>query len=874
MGSRTVRWLIFAGMVCILPWVGRKADGQSSTPWPPDASQHKLYMIGNAHIDIPWLWPWPESMAAGLSTFRAALDRMNEFPDFKFTASSAQLYEWAAAADPNLMAEIRKRVAEGRWDVVGGWWVEPDVNIPNGESLVRQGLYGQRVFQQLLGRTARVGYNPDSFGHPGTLPQILKLQGMNAYVFMRPMAHERQLPADVFWWQGEDGTRVLTYRIPYSYGIEDDVQERMHDFVSKLQEPTQDMMLFYGAGDHGGGPARATLQSILNARKQPGAPKILFSTPDQYFDYIGKVAGGFNLAHSSLKAGATSMNSPVSRVPYPVSRFAVVNDDLQHHSVGCYTAVSAIKKDNRTAEAALMTGEKMAALANALVGFPYPRSDFSAAWKKVLLMQFHDSMAGTALPEQYVVSHNAYGFAEEVANQAIYRAAEKIAWQIPATDPDSEYLVVFNPHAWAANLDVQYDFGWRFDSQKETQPDSRLEDEKGNAIPHQWTAGQTVAGDRKGLVFRAPVPAFGYRQFRLRRVAPSAAPASSVHATEKGLENEHLRVTFAGDGTISLYDKDAGAEVFRGGAGGVRAVVIDDRSDTWSHDVRAYTQEIGAFGGASFRVLEDGPVRATVRVRTGYGASFLVTDWILYAGACALEAHVSLDWHEHQKIMKFSFPVDVVNPVPTYEIAYGFIVRKAEGDEDPGQRWVDVSGERDGKPYGLTVLNDAKYGYSAQDNDLRVSIVRGAAYAHHQPRTIEPYREYIWQDQGIQTFRMVLVPHTGAWQDARIVRSAEELTAPLPVLYQGIHKGTRPQAASFLSVDVPDVVVSDIKQAEEGHDLIIRCYETAGRATKASLDLGLVRRHWTGEFHQLEIKTLRVPLTAAGVIREVNVLEQ
>ena len=447
-----------------------------------------------------------------------------------------------------------------------------------------------------------------------------------------------------------------------------------------------------------------------------------------------------------------------------------------------------------------------------------------------------------------------------MANQAIYRAAEKIAWQIPTTDPGSEYLVVFNPHAWAAKLNVQYDLGWGFDDQGGTHSNSRLEDEQGNAIPHQWTAGQTVAGDRKGLVFQAPVPAFGYRQFRLRKVEPVAAPESTVHATEKGLENEHLRVTFADDGTISMYDKDAGAEVFRGGAGGARAVVIDDPSDTWSHDVRAYTKEIGAFGSASFRVLENGPVRATVRVRTGYGASFMTTDWMLYAGARTLEARVSLDWHEHQKILKFSFPVDVENPVPTYEIAYGFKVRKANGDEDPGQRWIDVSGERNGKAYGLTVLNDAKYGYSVQDNDLRVSIVAGRCYAQHQPRKVDPNGEYIWQDQGIQTFRMVLAPHAGTWQDAGVVHMAEELTAPVPVLYQGIHKGTRAQSASFLSVDVPNVVVSDVKQAEDGNDLIIRCYETAGRATKASLDLGLVHRHWTGEFHPLEIKTLRVPL--------------
>jgi alpha-mannosidase len=253
--------------------------------------------------------------------------------------------------------------------------------------------------------------------------------------------------------------------------------------------------------------------------------------------------------------------------------------------------------------------------------------------------------------------------------------------------------------------------------------------------------------------------------------------------------------------------------------------------------------------------------------------SSLETDWLLYAGARTLEARVALDWHEHLKILKFSFPVDVQNPRPTYEIAYGYKVRRAEGDEDPGQRWIDLSGRRAAGEYGLAVINDAKYGYSVQDSEMRVSIARSAVFAQHKPYKLDPKGEYIWQDQGKQTFRMLLAPHSGAWQEARIVRWAEEFTAPVPVIYQGIHPGSRPLSASFLSVDAPDVVVSVVKKAEEGDDLIIRCYETAGRPTKATLELGLVNRRWTGNFRPLEIKTLRVPL-AGGEIREVNVLEQ
>jgi len=839
--SRQVRSLAVIGLLGT-SLLATHVDAQSPPSWPPQASQYRFHMIGNSHIDAPWLWPWPEAMSVVHSTFRSALDRINEYPDFTFTASSAQFYAWVAANDPAMLEEIRKRVAEGRWDVVGGWWTEPDVNIPNGESLVRQGLYGQRVLQQLFGRPAQLGYNPDAFGQTGTLPQILKLQGMRGYVFKRPIAPEKKLPGDLFWWEGADGTRVLAYRIPLDSGFEDYLPYWVRQFITNLPEPTKDLMIFYGAGDHGGGPTKVLIQSILDMQKQAGAPALLFSTPDRYFDEVGKL-----------------------------DNLPVVAGELQHHSVGCYTAVSEIKKDNRTTEAALATAEKMASLAYAVAGFDYPQADLTAAWKKVLMMQFHDTISGTALPEEYVVSRHAYGYAQEVANQALNLAVQKIAWQIPTQDPGSEYLVVFNPHAWDATLKVEYDLGW--DDWTGREINSPLEDEHGNSVLHQWSQASTVYERRGKLVFSAPVPAFGYRQFRLRKTATVPPPVSAVHATEKGLENEHLRATFADDGTLSIYDKDSGAEVFRGGKGGARAVVLDDQSDTWSHHVRAYAKEVGAFGSARFRVLENGPLRATVRVRTSYGASALETDWMLYADARAVEAHVTLDWHEHQKILKFSFPVDVQNPRPTYEIAYGYQVRKADGDEDPGQRWVDLAGDRAGRAYGLAVINDAKYGYSVQDNDLRISVVRGAAYAQHEPAKLAPNGEYIWQDQGEQTFRMLLLPHAGAWQDAGAVRQAEEFTAPVPVFYQGIHRGTRPLSASFLSVDAPNVVVSAVKKSEDGDDLIIRCYETAGRGTKATLDLGLVNRTWTGTFRPLEIKTLRVP-RKGGEIREVNALEQ
>ncbi len=773
------------------------------------------------------------------STFRSALDRMKETPGFCFTASSALFYEWVAENDPAMLAEIKERVKEGRWNLVGGWWVEPDVNMPSGEALARQGLYGQLSFRRLFGRTAKAGFNPDSFGHAGTLPQILKLQGLDNYVFMRPRPALKTLPANIFWWEGPDGSRVLAYRIPISYNDRGSVRKRLLRVLKQFRkEPVHNFMVFYGAGDHGGGATKTNIQSIEQIQSETGAPELLFSTVDRYFREIRSAA----------------------------PKLPVVKEDLQHHAVGCYTADSEIKKGNRAAETALVTAEKLAAVGAAAWGSTYPKAALTSAWKKVLFLQFHDSLAGTALPEHHLAARQGHDYALEVAHEVMYKAAEKLAWRVPAEDPDSYYLMVFNPHAWEVNQVVEYDLSWN----RETP--SRVEDERSAALPHQWVAGSTVAGNRNRLVFRTPVPAFGYRQIRLRK-QPGDASSGGVRASTQALENEHLRIRFTPDGTIGILDKDTGKEVFRGGATGARGVILNDPSDTWSHEVRSYSEEIGAFANASTKVVESGPLRGRVRVRSGYGASTLTVDWLLCAGSRRLEARVALEWHEHRKMLKFSFPVDVETPRATYEVPYGHIVRDTEGDENPGQRWIDLTGQRTNGAYGLAVINDAKYGYSVMGNDMRISIARGAPYAHHQPRVLKPGIDYHWQDQGKQTFRILLAPHQGSWREAGIARLAEEFVTPPVVIFQGIHTGSRPQADSFLEVDNPQVVIGAIKQAEDGEDLIVRCVETAGRAASASIELRFANCRWSGRFHPSEIKTLRLnPET--GKIREVNLLEE
>jgi alpha-mannosidase len=809
--------------------------------WPPNAATFRFHMIGNAHIDPVWLWPWSEGIAVVHSTFRSALDRMKESPDFVFTASSAQFFRWVADNDPKMLEEIKKRIDEGRFAIVGGWWVEPDVNMPCGESLVRQGLYGQRTFKELLGHRARVASNPDSFGHTGNLPQILKQQGMENYVFMRPQKHEKTIPADLFWWEGSDGTRVLTYRIQLSYNDEASVQKRIQTIIAEEgNQPVKDFMAYYGVGDHGGGATRENIQSIDTIKKEKGAPAILYSSPGNFF--------------KEIRSNGTS-------------DLPVVKDDLQHHAVGCYTADAALKKGMRQSEAALMSAEKISAIGASVWNADYPAKNFTAAWQRLLFLQFHDSMAGTSLYEHTQAAVNGFGFALEIAGEATSLALQKLEWQVPTPDPASQYLLLFNPHAWEVNTNIEYDL-----NRTEDLTHSRVEDEKGNALPHQWIAGYSETSNRSRIVVNARIPSLGYRQIRiLAEVKPSAVTA--VLAKEDILENEFLRLHVSKDGTIGLFDKENNKEVFAGGKNGCKALVMDDPSDTWSHDVKSYNNEIGVFAGAEISLIENGPLLGTIRVITHYGDSTLQTDWTLYSGLRTVEAKVTLDWHEHFKMLKFSFPVDVESPVATYETAYATITRQTNGNEDPGQRWIDVTGKSGSQTYGLTVINDAKYGYSVPGNDLRISVARAAVYAHHMPRVIEAGKPHYWMDQGIQTFRMLLAPHIDSWQRTNIPRMADEFICPPVVMYQGIHGGSLPPSGSFVSVDGPGIIISAIKNAEEGEAIIFRCVETLGQAQNATVNISYAGKKWSGSFRAYEIKSLYLD-QKAGIIKEVNLLEE
>ena len=818
-----------------------------------------LHMIGNAHIDPVWLWTWQEGFQEVLASFRSALDRMREYDDFVFVSSSAAFYEWVENTDPQMFAEIQQRVAEGRWEIVGGWWIQPDCNLPGGESFARQALYGQRYFHEKFGVTARVGYNVDSFGHHGMLPQLLKKSGLDYYVFMRPQPHEKGLPGRLFWWESDDGSRVLAFRLPFEYctwGKE--LDKHVRRCASELKEPFNELMCFYGVGNHGGGPTIENIESIGRLDRQEQMPRLIFSSPNRFFASIDE-----------------------KNLPLPV-----VHDELQRHASGCYAAHSGIKRWNREGENRLLAAEKWAAIAARVTGQPYP-DNFDRAWKNVLFNQFHDILAGTSLPTAYDDALHQHGEAMAIADRALNYAMQSLAWNVEIPqENDVTPIVVFNPHAWQSRTNVELEFG-KLPENAASLSGPVLIDDSGRRLPVQIVHLETTSNGRHRLSFIADLPSLGYRTYRL---APGAADEQwpQIEASDFVLDNGRLRLEIdPRSGAIaSLRDQLHGVEVFAKDAVGgpdavgestaARPVVLEDRSDTWSHNVFRFDDVIGEFELCDVQLVEHGPVKSVIRVRSAYQSSSLVQDFTMYPNLEKIDVHVTVDWREQFKALKLRFPLNLNHMSAVYEVPYGHIERFANGEEDPGQRWLDVSGtSRDsGEGYGLSLLNDGKYSFDVHIREIGLTVLRSPIYAHHIPAEPEPGGQYQFVDQGIQRFTYTLLPHVGGWTTAGTVRRAAELNQRPTALISTYHPhGTLPQCASFVQVDRDNVNVTALKQAEGSDDMILRCYETCRMATIATITLPQWNRTISVRLGPCEIKTFRIPRDADSAVVETNLLE-
>ena len=752
-------------------------------------SERLLHMIGNAHIDPVWLWRWPEGYQEVRATFASALDRLDEYPDFVFTSNQVLFFQWVEEHDPELFERIKARVADGRWQVVGGWWIEPDCNIPSGESLVRHALYGQRYLRERFGITATTGANFDSFGHNATIPQLLRKSGMDSYVFLRPGPHERPLPGPVFWWQSPDGSRVLTYRIPHEYGSPGgDLGHQVDKSLAQLPPDAPELMVFYGVGNHGGGPTKANLDSIERLNKSGSLPRLACSSPRAFFDR----ANGRELP--------------------------VVEGELLHHAPGCYSAHAGIKHWNRRTENLLQCAEKWSAIADVVAAQPYPDDELRDAWKLLLFNQFHDTIAGTSIKPAYDDARDQIGFAATVGATALNRAVQAIARSIDIPyEEGTQPVVVFNPHPWPVRAGVELEFAGFANAE------AGLVDEHGQAVAVQRTRSYaTVNGSRGRLVVASELPPLGYRTYRLVPGArPLAAPA--------------------------WPDLDVDA----------RAVVVDDRSDTWGHRVRAYADAAGAFEETSRRVVEEGPVRRVTRVESRYGASTLVEEYVQLAGVRYVDVRVTVDWREQLKLLKLRYQTDGRGEA-RYEIPYGSVVRPDDGDENPAQSWVSCG--------GLAVATDAKVGHDVKDGSIGITVLRSPVYAWHEPKELDDDGIYEYMDQGLHTFTVRLMP-----SDDDVVRLASELNQQPWAMLESFHEGPLQPVASFGDDGQGPVVVTVVKRAEDDDATVVRAYESRGEPAQARLEI--LERTVEADFGPGEIKTFRVPRDRESPVVETDLLE-
>jgi alpha-mannosidase len=662
-----------------------------------------------------------------------ALDRIEEFPGFIFTASSAAHYAFVEETDPKLFFRIQKAVKEERWAAVGGWWVEPDCNLPSGESFVRQALLGQRYFESRFGKIATVGYNIDSFGHNANLPQLLRKAGLTSYVFMRPNQDEKPLDAALFEWEAPSGDRVTTYRLPLHYSNwEHSVGEKIRLLPSsELFTPAQPWMIFFGVGNHGGGPTIEQLNEIESLKIE--GEEVEYSDPNRFF-------------------------SAVDRKTLPVIR-----SEMEPHAIGCYSAHSEIKQLNKRAERTLRQAEAATVLLLLALKEKTPKDIFQQAWKNVCFNQFHDLLGGVAIKEACDDAISMYREAISIAERVQRTSLQRIAAQID-TRTHIENLIIFNMSAHEREETIEFEL-WHPEASErgEILESVTLISAESRKIPTQKIESSgKIGNDRVRFLAKISVPALGW----------------NVYGIERSLDKIYE----------SINDVKLPFEY-------TPAMIVRDNSDTWSHSVHSFTEYEEAFHIDATEMIERGPIRTGIRIKSSGGTSRMEEEIFIEKNSNVIEIRVFLAWHEQHRMLKMRFPHGCTDPVAHYEIPYAWIERPIGPNEYPGQSWLDVS-ERNGS-HGLALITDSKYSYSVDSEYIYVVAARSPLYAHHvPPHTMKEGERERCQDQGEQEFRLLLIPHDGEWsgkhisrlQNPLIVHTESRHDGMLPKAFTGLER--------------------------------------------------------------------------------------
>jgi alpha-mannosidase len=807
--------------------IASKTDATSSHLLPAQeglgvGSGSKIYLLGHAHLDMAWLWEVSETWTVAERTFDSALNLQQSFPNLTFCHSTPALYEWIEINKPELFDRIVRQIATGTWEVVGGMWIEPDLNLISGESIARQIIYGQRYNRSKFGKYTRVAWLPDTFGFCWQLPQLL-LQGKIDYFVTQKFAWNdtTKFPHQLFWWEAPDGSRVLSLM---SSEIGEGIDPlKMIDYACNWQTNTQidESLWLFGVGDHGGGPTRDMLELAERWSHSDVFPNLEFTTAVVYLDKLA--------SREDSRA-------------YPIWRDELY---LEFHR-GCFTTHADQKRSNRQCEDLLYQAELWSSLACIINNKSYPTEvdlQLETAWKQTLFDQFHDIIPGTAIEPVYITANEAWENVERTTTQIINNALTQISDRIALAPPHSVYepIVIFNPSNWQRteliSLPVAYEYSeWS------------VLDSAGKSIPCELSDGNL-------LFLAADLPSIGYRSFWVTawlvvgrfRYDESERDLDSFGADKFTLENSFVLVKIDVDtGDIArIWDKLDRREVLQDGIGANHLEAFKDAEqywDAWNIDPEYASKPLPPSRLKSIEWRERSALRQCVRVvRELVGCDFQ-QDYILDAHSPILYIKTSVDWQAEHVLVKANFPLNLTADRVTYEIACGAIERTTKPDtpakkakwEVPAHRWADLT-DNSGE-YGVSLLNDCKYGYDAGTDYLRLTLLRSSRW----PDPIA--------DRGYHEFTYAIYPHVGNWQTAATVRKGYELNSPLQVVELdrettvAITEYTLPSASSLLDLSADNLVMMAFKpSADPAQAWVMRCYECHGVAGEIELtgDLGL-----------------------------------
>lgn len=762
--------------------------------------------VGHTHIDVAWLWTLAQTREKVARSFSTVLRLMEEYPEYIFISSQPQLYKFLKEDYPEVYNQVKERIKEGRWEADGAMWVEADCNLSSGESLVRQILFGTRFFREEFGVENRILWLPDVFGYSAALPQILKKSDIDYFMTTKISWNQyNKLPYDTFMWRGIDGTEILTHfittrdyeQVPTSHGTTYNGNLNASQVMGAWQRYQQkninnDVLIAYGFGDGGGGPTREMLENGRRlSRGIPGAPKVKMDTVRNYFK----------------KLEETVKDSKY--LPKWVGELY-----LEYHR-GTYTSMARNKRYNRKSEFLYQDTEFLSSL-SMLLGNEYPQEAINKGWELILLNQFHDIIPGSSIKEVYEDSDKHYEEVLNIGNELATRAMSDIGSQIGLKE---QSVVVYN------TLPFDRDDIVTFDVPAGMQNPCVLDD-NGELLPCQLIKENDKT---KAMFFARGLPSKGYKAYTLRD--EKVEHTTSMKVSSNRLENKYFSMEIDDKGTFtSIFDKVNNRELLQAGQRGNQIQAFEDKPMNWDNwDIDIYYREKmwEVDEVEKVEVLENGPVRGGVRIYKKFMDSTIIQNIYIYEDIPRIDFDTFIDWKEDQVLLKAAFPVDIRADKATYDIQFGNVERPTHWNtswdlarfEVCAHKWADLS--EDG--YGVSLLNDCKYGYDIKDGVMRITLLKSGM--HPNPEADREEHRFVYS----------LYPHAGGWREGNTVKMGYQLNVPAYARVEQAHEGVLPSALSMISVDCDNVIVETVKKAEDSDDLIIRLYECYNRRSDVTL---------------------------------------